>query len=259
LPIGALHGREAVADLELELFAGREANRKAIERRIEQCAMRHRIVSRRTSLVAIAEEPSVDPKEPRRRERLAVELPAGISAEGAGLMGGVVMALGYALSSDSVEAVLACQLAGPPDVSLSRAMSREDERDSEGPAAWIRFEHLDIRAAVIGREEDGTLIVEFEVPFDGFLLPWGDLMLGDGAHEIAVEVVAEKSSPQRRCPKGFLVRLALRPRQGSNWPAGRSVELRRRCEQHLPDGEEFTMDLTLHFDLPPAAEGPTRP
>ena len=87
LPIGALHGREVIADLEVELSTGRDA--AGADRRIEKCAMRHRIVSRRTSLVAIAEEPSVDPKQPRRRERLAVELPAGVSAEGAGLvMGG---------------------------------------------------------------------------------------------------------------------------------------------------------------------------
>src|SRR5690606_29198684 len=50
LPIGALHGREIIADLELEEAAG--ADRRDIDRRIEARALRHRIVSRRTSLVA---------------------------------------------------------------------------------------------------------------------------------------------------------------------------------------------------------------
>jgi hypothetical protein len=35
--------------------------------------------------VAIAEEPSVDPRAPRRRERLPVEMPVGVSAAGTGL------------------------------------------------------------------------------------------------------------------------------------------------------------------------------
>ena len=48
---------------------------------------RHRIASRMTSLVAIAEEPSVDPTLARRRQRIPVELPAGVSAEGTGLLG----------------------------------------------------------------------------------------------------------------------------------------------------------------------------
>lgn len=83
LPLGALHGRTLVDRLELTAARGR----------IERVAMRHRIVSRETSLVAIAEEPGVEPGAPRRRERLAVELPAGVSAEGAGMfVGGAFMA-----------------------------------------------------------------------------------------------------------------------------------------------------------------------
>src|SRR5262252_7902315 len=53
---------------------------------IEACGMRHRIVSCRTSLVAIAEHVTADPNAPRRRERLAVEMPDGVSVEGTGLM-----------------------------------------------------------------------------------------------------------------------------------------------------------------------------
>ena len=258
LPIGALYGSEAVADLELELFAGRDAKLEAIEGRIEQCAMRHRIVSRRTSLVAIAEEPSVDPKQPRRRERLAVELPAGISAEGAGLMGGGVRACACLASSDYIE-VPAFLRKDPSDVSFSRAWSREDEAAAEGRPAWAQFEHLDIRATVIGPDADGTLIVEFEVPFDGFVLPEWGMTLEDGVRHDPVEIVVEKSSPAGPHAMGLLVRLALRPPRDSNWPAGGNVRLCREYDQRLRAGGRFTTDLTLYVELSPAREGPKRP
>jgi hypothetical protein len=87
LPLGALHGREVVGELELSGTDSRWLKLEPLDHLIETVAMRHRIVSRRTSLVAIVEEPSVDPRAPRRRERLAVELPAGVSAEGVGLVG----------------------------------------------------------------------------------------------------------------------------------------------------------------------------
>ena len=87
LPIGALFGREAIADLELTLAAS-ASNAEAIDAEIEALGLRHRITSRRTSLVAIAEEPTVDPSAPTRRQRIAAELPAGVSAQGSGLLGG---------------------------------------------------------------------------------------------------------------------------------------------------------------------------
>lgn len=98
LPIGALFGRETIADLELTLAASGHADR-GLEEQIELFAMRHRIVSRRTSLVAIAEEPSVDPQAPKRVERLALELPAGVSAEGTGLLYGSLMTTFMAAAS----------------------------------------------------------------------------------------------------------------------------------------------------------------
>ncbi|PYU90819.1 MAG: hypothetical protein DMG08_16835 [Acidobacteria bacterium] len=87
IPLGALFGREAIEDLELQLAgAGRYAKGAALETKIENLGLRHGIASRKTSLVAISEDPTVDPKDPRRRERLAVELPAEVSAEGTGLL-----------------------------------------------------------------------------------------------------------------------------------------------------------------------------
>lgn len=84
LPIGALYGRERIEAIEtgIDHHLGPTALR---QQRVEQLALRHRIASAMTSLVAIAELPSAGPSQPRRRERLAVELPHGVSAEGVGL------------------------------------------------------------------------------------------------------------------------------------------------------------------------------
>ena len=81
--IPALWARETIEDLELDLACGGE--RKDIDRRIEQIALQHSVSSRLTSWVAIAEEPSVDPREPVRIERIPQALPYGMSAEGLGL------------------------------------------------------------------------------------------------------------------------------------------------------------------------------
>lgn len=101
LPVGAVFGRERVAQLELEHASagyhgyhdeGLQA-RAGIEQLIEHVAMRHLIVSRRTSMIAISEDVTVDPQAPKRRERVAVEIPAGVSAEGLGLAGGMELLL----------------------------------------------------------------------------------------------------------------------------------------------------------------------
>ena len=95
LPVGAVFGRERVAQLELEHASsgyhgfneeGVDA-RVRIEQLIEHVGMRHRIVSRRTSMIAISEDVTVDPQAPKRRQHVAVEIPAGVSAEGLGLLG----------------------------------------------------------------------------------------------------------------------------------------------------------------------------
>ena len=86
IPAGALHGRERIEDLEMRLAAAGSGSSevRGLEDEIEAAGLRHRIVSRRTSMVAISEEPTVDPQAPRRRVRLAVELPEEVSAEGTG-------------------------------------------------------------------------------------------------------------------------------------------------------------------------------
>jgi hypothetical protein len=79
LPLGAFFGREQAIDLEAEGVRGE---------RMRDVGLRHRIVTHETSLVAISEDVTVDPRDPRRVEKLAVELPAGVSAEGVGIAPG---------------------------------------------------------------------------------------------------------------------------------------------------------------------------
>jgi Ca-activated chloride channel family protein len=79
----ALFGRESVEDLELDLACG--AERSSIDREIERIGLTFGLATRRTSWIAVAEEPSVDPREPVRFERVPQELPYGMSVAGLGL------------------------------------------------------------------------------------------------------------------------------------------------------------------------------
>ncbi|HET9251674.1 MAG TPA: VIT domain-containing protein, partial [Candidatus Eisenbacteria bacterium] len=126
LPIGALYGREAIADAETFTHAslarkhGLSYDHRLLDPEIERLGMRHRITSRRTSLVAIAEEPSVDPLQPRRREKLVLEIPYGVSAEGLGLEGSRAFAKRLADSAHLVRS--ATPVFGQTEDSLERYM-----------------------------------------------------------------------------------------------------------------------------------------
>ncbi|MHC5114402.1 MAG: vWA domain-containing protein [Planctomycetota bacterium] len=102
--IPTLYGRECVEDLEILAATGEN-----VDAAIEDLGLAFRIATRRTSWVAIAEEPSVDPSEPTRRERIPQELPHGTSIEGFGLRSGMPSAARfrattmYDLASDVVE------------------------------------------------------------------------------------------------------------------------------------------------------------
>lgn len=201
LPIGALHGRARIADLELAM--GRSEARPMALREIESLGMRHRIVSRGTSLVAIAEEPSVDPRAPRRREKLAVELPAGVSAEGAGLATErykTPMPKGLHLRTlESLSTATMTVFGGRPE-----------------PKTGSR----------VLRVEGDRLFLEIDAPLDGFVLPSGQVMVhfGDGSIG-AAELVVEESSPRGPHALGLLVRMVLRLVSDSSWPESGTLDL----------------------------------
>ena len=79
----ALFGREKVADLEMRLCAGESA--ESIDRAVERIGLDFQVATRLTSWVAVSEEPLVDPKAPRRKQRIPQELPFGVSVDGIGL------------------------------------------------------------------------------------------------------------------------------------------------------------------------------
>jgi hypothetical protein len=238
LPLGALHGRERVADLELELAAG--ANRSRTEKQIEACGLRHRIVTRLTSLVAMAEEPSVDPREPRRRERLAVELPAGVSAEGVGLVRGgrAHFKRGPALSKSLPLANLDASPSGPVGELVEESSSLYDAfrtmprrrrpfRPRERTPSVEEPDEIIIRHAEVLHRTPHLLVVEFEVPFDGFSLPPQavTVRLEDG-REVEAEVDPWGSTDGTDLPAGVRVRLALRAPGGFAWPQVDRVDLK---------------------------------
>jgi Ca-activated chloride channel family protein len=239
LPIGALYGRELVEDQELLLASVQDDyETSAIESAIETLGLRHRITTRRTSLVAISDEPAVDPTKPRRRRRLEVELPAGVSAEGVGLG-----------TPDLARSICA----GPP----SLAYRRLEIRQSPGPPGGEAMDRVDdgIRFALgpvdedvladdadlIGaaappppptiegrlvRIDDDLLIVEFESPSDGFTLPQAgeevEVRLDDGTELLAM-IDGDVSTGPGPHDKGLTLRLGLRHEDGIAWPDGARV------------------------------------
>jgi Ca-activated chloride channel family protein len=206
-PIGALYGREVIADLEMNGAGSRD--------RVLNVAMRHRIASRVTSLVAISEEPAVDPKAPRRRVTLPVEVPAFVSAEAAGIRsirGGyhrAQVALKVRSMPSGSEDDVAHWL--PPEA----AMHDRDVEPSK-PGWLARFflgrskrPESAIRVRVLA-VEGNLLVVEYESPSDGFIGLSGDVLvtqhdrpLGSGTIDLG------RSSPRGPHAEGLLLRLAV--------------------------------------------------
>ena len=239
LPVGALFGRERVEDCEMRLGCTEDvhAARPVLEE-IESVALRHRIVSRRTSLVAISEDPTVDPSDPRRRERLAVEVPAGVSAEGLGLVRRPAFAglmLTECMAPDveypNVEERAAASFRVPglrqPAKSLRRRVAGLFQRHP-GPFAP---EQVRIEGRVV-RVEGDLLVVEFEVPPEGLTLPDESVDVTIGADTGATRtarVFPARSTRPGAHPPGVTVRLALRVAAGKRVPAA-PVEIRWRRE-----------------------------
>ncbi|MHC4992111.1 MAG: VIT domain-containing protein [Planctomycetota bacterium] len=222
LPIGAMYGREAVEDRELALAAGRYDHNE-VEDAIETLGLRHRITTRRTSLVAIAEEPSVDPKQPRRRRRLEVELPAGVSAEGVGLTSGVLddrICAGPELALRHLQTI-APKLSvarGAPD----RAMF---EVDDAARSYLVAPRPPTVKGRVVRIDID-LLVVEFESPCDGYTLPeagdYVDVRLDD-ASNVPAMVDGDISTGPGPHDQGLTLRLGLRYEDGASWPDGSLV------------------------------------
>lgn len=190
VPFGALYGRETIADLEM---IGERADARVLE-----VALRHRIASRVTSLVAISEEPSVDPKAPRRRVTLPVEVPAYVSAEGVGLASGMSMTRAR-VEAASRSLSSAVSILDP--IELGRRLFQDIGR---------RIGRSLITRARVLAVEGNRLVVEYEAPSDGFLAPDGEVVVMIDGPEIGTGTIDPAwSSPRGPHAKGLLLRLAI--------------------------------------------------
>jgi Ca-activated chloride channel family protein len=224
LPLGAKFGREAIEDQEMRLAAAAHGEATSILGRIETLGLRHRIPSRRTSLVAVAEEPSVDPRAPRRRRRLEVEMPAEVSAEGVGLG----PAMFTAARSVCVGLVQNLEVA-------HRAMHlpMRTGREAAPPPREIQIHAQSFIHAEV--------VVEFESPCDGFELPEPralNVMGHDGRVQADIDFAA--STRPGTYPQGVTLRLVLRRAGGRRtWQPGHYTIL-------LPQGDRM---CAVHFRI----------
>lgn len=255
LPLGALFGREAIEDLEMQLAAtGRGPEAGALETQIENLGLRHGIVSRKTSLIAISEDPTVDPKDPRRRQRLAVEIPADVSAEGTGLISSFRMpAMG---SLPLMSSSRARQFAPRTDMSYEFAERAEVPGDYESasfeehlqapivyPEAPFEETGLQISGARVLRLDGSIIIFEFEVPATGFMLPNDGAVVSVGFDDgitAAAQVLGKESSTRGPHQLGLTVRLALKLEAQHTW---------RHREAWLTWCNPDTADVSLHITL----------
>ncbi len=273
LPLGALYGREAIADLELRAAAPLRDG-EDLNARIEQAGLRHRITSHMTSLVAVAEEPSVDSKLPRRRERLPVEMPAGVSAEGSGLITGSSMRFLTGTAHLMGERMILMTKPAMRLPGLTRGILGEmlpggrllREVDAESLArarrfiasrAWTPPSEVRIAEGRMLRVAPDGLTIEFETPFDGFVIPDGEVNVWlDGASWLVARVVPAESMPRGPHSAGLVVRLALAIDGHPDWISARSVELRWLSRPEGIAGDREQRQIALTVALPQEATRP---
>lgn len=212
LPLGAFFGRESVEDVEARLAAG-QGDADAIE----SLGLRHAIVTRRTSLVAVSEDPTVDPRDPRRREKLAVEMPDGVSAEGVGLGSAEFLSRRVGMAPDgllSEMTMLRSSEMAPMTIGRSRRSLVEIVRSflHRGEKGLPVSTERTVLGRVVRREGE-LLVVELEVPEGGLEFDEGAIPIvtvwRDAGRRQAV-LVPEKSTKPGRHAAGLTVRIALK-------------------------------------------------
>jgi Ca-activated chloride channel family protein len=199
-----LYGREAVEDLEVERSAG-VAN---VDHDIERIGLEFQIATRMTSWVAVSEEPTVDPRQPLRRERMPHALPQGLSIEGLGLrrvsLASTRVARKGAMSADEFSVSFRERSAPYTSVADTLADTFALIEGLFGPDGRRRLTcRLVLRTA---RE------LTFEIPLDT-ALDWApeDIEVAwlDGT-VIRAEIVAERTTAAGPVPAGLVVRLGVR-------------------------------------------------
>lgn len=197
-------GREAVEDLETEVAAGAG---QRLDGEIERLGLEHHIATRRTSWVAIDEQPSVDGRAPFRSVRVPHELPEGMAVEMLGLRGAGGFASGVTLSrcesrmqGPAVASPVAKSLQKSAAEGLGSILGRwlDALRPGSRPAA----------VAVLRRRSDASWWFQLRAPA-AWQLPIGAVVVFADGREVELQVDPVASSTPGAVPAGALVRLAL--------------------------------------------------
>lgn len=170
--IAVLFGREAVEDAEMQLAAG--ASARDIDASIERLGLTYGIATRLTSWVAVDVRPSVDPRDPSRREHVPQALPYGTSIEGLGLreaaMPTIQTLARMPMQSGSIAAPRGMRMPAPMSPAPSRPRSYSGPTGAPPPpaAALKKMKKQDLRGRIVlrkGRE----LVIEIVL---GEALDW---------------------------------------------------------------------------------------
>src|SRR5262249_23068858 len=163
------------------------------------------------------------------------EVPRGMSAEGAGLVG-----TGLLLGDEGFLGDLSAAAAKfpAPEWAMSRLMrSLESTWQALAPERSVRPPTVDCRVLRV----DGPLVVlELEVRIDGFTIEEGTILVMSSTGPIGAELVPGESSPLGSHGKGLVVRVALRRVDGGAWPHGDTCFAHWKAERLVE----------LHFELP---------
>jgi len=161
--IPVLYAREVVEDLEMRRAA--RGDDGDIDMKIERIGLDFQIATRLTSWVAISETPSVDPREPLRRDRMPQALPYGLSIEGLGLRRPVPSSEFLALACMSVpEPPLSSPIGRPMmgRVSPSREVPRRDVEVPVAPRSLAWHRERFYRGRLVSRTQR-QLVIEFTI------------------------------------------------------------------------------------------------
>jgi Ca-activated chloride channel family protein len=204
-----LYGREAVEDLEMRRAAGMPV----ADQTIEEAGLAFQIATRVTSWVAISEEPTVDPGQPIRRERIPHDVPHGMSVEGLGLRS-APFEFRMTLGPDKMLRAWRGAFSGVESPLAQRVVM--------GQGAAPLAARLGARLVTRGDDE---LTFEIDTPSD---LDWapGDVKVLWSGRVVPVEIVEQRTTAAGRVRAGLSVRLTVRSTAG--FPLEPPIALRMR-------------------------------
>lgn len=231
----ALYARERVEDLEASRHVGRE-----VDDEVERLGVDFQIATRRTSWVAVSDDPTVDPTEPTRSEVMPHALPSGISP--GGVFGGgeaplmrampsrlakvmaspmaLDVADGFALDLDSASLEMPSEPLGAAGASRGRSLDFEDalfdletmaDRDGAGG----------LTGEIVLREDDRLVVqVLLQAELD-WMQPERWMLVFDDGRRAEVELDPEVTTRAAALESGVVLRVAFR-----GVPEGTVVEAR---------------------------------